>query len=225
MSGRLAMMILESGLPRRVKFLASTLALFARDDGTCIFPSRGRLAWLMGVSERQVSKQLTLLVESGVLCPITSRRLGRGRSTSYHLNLERISAREPWQKAGTAVLSFEPEKAGTPGPKSGNSRTEKREPQFPRSVRERQRSVRTPLNPPSYEGGRSRPAEKPPTRGERTWAETLLRHSRTGCPHTPSCPNRQICIGQLVADKRANELEGLRRRRTSPVKERHPRLW
>jgi uncharacterized protein YdaU (DUF1376 family) len=64
--------------------------------------------------------------------------------------------------------------------------------------------VRTdPPNPHAARGGRV-------TRQERQWAETVLKQARSD-PHTPACPNRHVCIGRLVAQKRSDEQAGLYR--------------
>lgn len=67
MSGRLATLVWESGLPRRVRACAAVLAGFAKDDGSSVYPSMKRVAWSLSVTERQAQSLVSELRTLGVL--------------------------------------------------------------------------------------------------------------------------------------------------------------
>lgn len=67
MSGRLAGLVWESDLPRRLMPCAAVLAGFAKDDGSSVYPSMARLAWSLKRSERQTQSLVSELRALGVL--------------------------------------------------------------------------------------------------------------------------------------------------------------
>jgi len=95
MSGKLAMRVLESDLNARLKPVAVALALFGTDAGDSIFPSVARLAWLLGLSHREVQRKLSRLRQLGVLIPQTPLTGGAGRTVHYKLDLAPRAAWEP----------------------------------------------------------------------------------------------------------------------------------
>jgi len=104
MSAKLAMRVLESGLSPTLKPLLTTMALFGNDAGERIYPSVDRLAHLLGVTSRSVSRQLAELREIKALVPVpessmTGGRLpgGRGRSVLYRLDIEALPARATYK--------------------------------------------------------------------------------------------------------------------------------
>lgn len=97
MSSKLAMRVLESDLPRHLKATATTLALFANDEGLRIYPSVARVAWLVGKSASRVTDDLSALCRLGVLVPLTARAGGRGRATEYHLDVSALPSRPPFK--------------------------------------------------------------------------------------------------------------------------------
>jgi hypothetical protein len=101
MSARLAMRVWESALPPHLKALAGVMALFANDEGENIYPSVGRLAWLVSKTDRRVRADLTSLINMGVLIPTTARDgggAGRGRSTRYELDVSALPVRAQWNR-------------------------------------------------------------------------------------------------------------------------------
>jgi hypothetical protein len=97
-SGKLAMSVLESGLDASLKPAAVVMALHADERGFRIYPSIGRVAWLMGISERAVQVKLSRLRELGVLIPLTRMTGGRGGRVQYQLQLPLTFSRPSWQE-------------------------------------------------------------------------------------------------------------------------------
>ena len=93
----IARLILASGLPYPIKCLAVALGLYGNRNGRNIYPSVGRLAHELGITQRSVQRQLGELITIGVLLPVTPRTGGRGRTTVYELDLEALPDREPYQ--------------------------------------------------------------------------------------------------------------------------------
>ena len=89
--------VFTSGLPFHLKPVLALLSLYGDRDGTNIYPSVGRVAYELGISDRQVQRQLTQLVTIGVLVPETARTGGRGQTTHYHLDLDSLPHREPYK--------------------------------------------------------------------------------------------------------------------------------
>src|SRR5688572_7160064 len=110
MSWKLAMAVFESALPPRLKPTAALLALFADDTGHRIYPSVGRLAWLIGKSERAISSDLSELVSRGVLVALTPRTGGRRRTTEY--KLQTLPKREDWTPQSRSAVH--PERTRNP---------------------------------------------------------------------------------------------------------------
>ena len=84
----------ESSLPRGLKPLASRLASYADDDtGRKAYPSVGRLAWELGVSDRAVQMNLRKLELLSVI-----RKIGvwRTRTNEYQVVVERLPTRPAW---------------------------------------------------------------------------------------------------------------------------------
>jgi hypothetical protein len=128
------MRVLESALAPHLKFTAAALALFARDDGTEIFPSVGRVAFLIGKTERAVRGDLAALCEAGVLVPETPRTGGRSRMTRYRLAESALPQRDAWShKRGSGLPGLE-DKPGSEQPETRKWAAKNPEVDFPRSV-------------------------------------------------------------------------------------------
>ena len=105
MSAKLAMRVLESALPRRLKPAAVVMALFADEHGERCYPSVGRVMFLLGFDEgsrRAVERHLSALRSMGVLepqCALEGGRLpgGRGRSVLYRFNADALPVRDPYK--------------------------------------------------------------------------------------------------------------------------------
>lgn len=99
MSARIAKLVLASGLPAHLKPVAVTLALFGDEQGESIFPSVGRVAYLLSTSPSTVKRALRDLRTCGALQVKSSLNKdgqpagGRGRTTRYSLNVAALPAR------------------------------------------------------------------------------------------------------------------------------------
>ena len=67
MSGRLVSAVFDSTLPAWLKRYAAAYASFAADDGSRVYPSRARVARLVGRSERSTQRAIQELRRRGVL--------------------------------------------------------------------------------------------------------------------------------------------------------------
>jgi len=67
MSGRLVSAVFDSTLPPWLKRYAAAYASFAADDGSRVYPSRARVARLVGRSERSTQRAIQELRRRGVL--------------------------------------------------------------------------------------------------------------------------------------------------------------
>jgi hypothetical protein len=69
-----------------------------------------------------------------------------------------------------------------------------------------------PPSPPAAAGGTV--SLRKPSEEERKWAGRVIDNSRNHCPHADrgeqKCGSRSACLGQLVYERRANELAGMR---------------
>lgn len=84
----------KSSLPPRLKPLASRLASYADDNtGRKAYPSVGRLAWELGVSDRAVQMNLRKLELLSVI-----RKIGvwHTRTNEYQVVVERLPTRPAW---------------------------------------------------------------------------------------------------------------------------------
>jgi hypothetical protein len=104
MIAKLHMRVLESALPPGVKATCLVMTLFANAEGANIYPSVGRVAWLLGFHRRAVEKHLAQLRKIGVLIPTSSTsggRMagGRGRRVHYRIDLRALPARAPFGAA------------------------------------------------------------------------------------------------------------------------------
>src|SRR5688572_14731578 len=96
MAGVLVTAVLESGLPRGLKPIAMALASYANADGGSIRPSRRRLAWGLGLTQRQVSRSIGRLVAAGVLRRI--RGPAPGLATEYRLEVAALPRRPAFKR-------------------------------------------------------------------------------------------------------------------------------
>jgi hypothetical protein len=72
MSAPLARRVYDSGLAANLKPLAAMIAFtFADDAGDRVFPSVRGLAWMMGIDDRSIQRQLKKLRELGVLVVVS----------------------------------------------------------------------------------------------------------------------------------------------------------
>lgn len=67
MSGRLVSVVFQSALPAWLKPYAAAFASFAADDGSRVYPTRARVARMVGRSERSTQRALQELRARGVL--------------------------------------------------------------------------------------------------------------------------------------------------------------
>lgn len=90
MSVRVMADVLALDLPKPEKFLAVTLANFADDDGSNVYPSVARLAYITGDTPRNVRRILRRLEATGILeveRPGGGRRRdGAGFTTRYTIH-------------------------------------------------------------------------------------------------------------------------------------------
>jgi DNA-binding transcriptional MocR family regulator len=118
------------------------LALFGDNDGESIFPSVGRLAWMLGCSERTVQRNLTQLIDLGVIEVMNGRAGGRGRRTQYRIlgvparplygKGDSIVSPYTWVKGDTIVPPFQEIPATetpTPATETPTPRAERATPQ------------------------------------------------------------------------------------------------
>ena len=106
MSVTLITRVLESALESDLKPIAVVFAYHAHDDGSSLYPSIGRVAWLLGRTGRSISSAVVRLRHLGILVPLAplttvnghlQPRGGRGRSTDYRFVVEALPARLPWE--------------------------------------------------------------------------------------------------------------------------------
>ncbi len=102
MSAKLAMKVLASGLPAALKPTCVVMALFADQDGCNIYPSVGRVAYLLGVERRTAERNLQRLRALKILVPLSvdeGGRIpgGRGRSVVYAISSIALPPREPYE--------------------------------------------------------------------------------------------------------------------------------
>lgn len=91
MSVHVASLVWRLDLPANQKLVAVKLADYANDDGGDIFPGVERLAEECGMSERSIQRYLREFVDSGLLVIVAHAQGGRGRSTEYAYDLERVT--------------------------------------------------------------------------------------------------------------------------------------
>jgi hypothetical protein len=152
-SATLAMRVTESTLPSHLKWTLVVLALYATDSGDRVFPSVARVAWQLGVSDRQARANIAALCALGVLVPVTPRKGGAGKTTEYRIDVNVLPAGE-FQKPGSRLprsITKNPEvhfpvqnpKPGSAAPEPGSAAQKTRkcnaqnpEVHFRRSVRD-----------------------------------------------------------------------------------------
>ena len=81
MSGRLVSAVFDSTLPAWLKRYAAAYASFAADDGSRVYPSRARVARLVGRSERSTQRAIQELRRRGVLA--LEQGAGQNRAPRY----------------------------------------------------------------------------------------------------------------------------------------------
>jgi hypothetical protein len=91
MSGALVTQVFDSALPRMLKPIAAALATFADDDGTSMFPSVARVAWMLGVHPRHARRAVSALRAMGVL--VVRQRPAPGRTTRYYFDAAALPER------------------------------------------------------------------------------------------------------------------------------------
>jgi hypothetical protein len=77
----------ELDLPRPEKFVALALADHGKDDGTCIYPSLGRIEWKTGYSRTQVRQIMQSLVKMRLLFLVRKGGAGRGDCDEYRMEV------------------------------------------------------------------------------------------------------------------------------------------
>lgn len=110
--------VYASHLEHSLRFLAITLAWFANDDGSRVFPSVETLSDYLGVSDRQVRAGLSRLRDLEVLL-VEQSGGGTGRSTRYRINLPVLEQIPPPRKhrvvSSTTVLRHREKMGRKPG--------------------------------------------------------------------------------------------------------------
>jgi hypothetical protein len=91
------MRVLESALKPALKPVAVVAALFGDENGERIFPSVGRLAWLIGITPRSTQRQLAELRRMRILVAQSPCVGGVGRTVEYHLNVAALPSRSTWK--------------------------------------------------------------------------------------------------------------------------------
>jgi hypothetical protein len=170
-SATLAMRVTESTLPSHLKWTLVVLALYATDSGDRVFPSVARVAWQLGVSDRQARANIAALCALGVLVPVTPRKGGAGKTTEYRIDVNVLPAGE-FQKPGSRLprsITKNPEvhfpvqnpKPGSAAPETRKCSAENPEvqctkpgsalpPISQRSVRDQSGSTRTAAQAPRF---------------------------------------------------------------------------
>lgn len=87
MSAKLTGAVWELDLPRPEKFVALALADHGKDDGTCIYPSLGRIEWKTGYSRTQVRQIMQSLVKMRLLFLVRKGGSGRGDCDEYRMEV------------------------------------------------------------------------------------------------------------------------------------------
>lgn len=114
MSKAIESQVWKSALSGELKPIAAVMADMGNDDGEGIYPSVGKLAWLLGVTERAVRYQLAKLKELGI---VEDSGVGGGRTTTQRrLLIENLPTRPPWKTKKEA--HFTPEAQFRAGVKS-----------------------------------------------------------------------------------------------------------
>ena len=101
--------VLESGLPHRLRFLATLLALYGDEDGCNIFPSVRRIAAELDIHPTNVRRQLKALRGLGILI-VERPGGGRKKSTRYRMNTAALVPRN--KSAGARDSEPVPLRAG-----------------------------------------------------------------------------------------------------------------
>jgi hypothetical protein len=87
LSAKLTGAVWELDLPRPEKFVALALADHGKDDGTCIYPSLGRIEWKTGYSRTQVRQIMQSLVKMRLLFLVRKGGSGRGDCDEYRMEV------------------------------------------------------------------------------------------------------------------------------------------
>ncbi len=77
-------------LPATEKLVAIRLGDFASDDGTRVFPAVQTVAEECGITDRAVQITIKKLLTAGILVQLSDGRGGRGRTTEYAFDLDRV---------------------------------------------------------------------------------------------------------------------------------------
>ena len=88
MSIRLVEAVATSDLPAWLRPYAQAFARYAKDDGTQLYPSVGRIAREVGKQRRQTHTAIAELRVRGILVPL--ERGGRHKAVSYWFNAEAL---------------------------------------------------------------------------------------------------------------------------------------
>jgi DNA-binding Lrp family transcriptional regulator len=129
----------HSGIRHPARAVLKELAWFADDNGQRAFPSVTTLAVRTGLSRRAVQKLLRELERIGAIDAVGSRlggrgraSGGRGRSTHYRINLERLKANQNTANEVRPCVLRQADKKGEPDDtQRANSRAENSEPHAP----------------------------------------------------------------------------------------------
>jgi hypothetical protein len=97
MSGKLAGMVWDSALSRRLKPLAACLADNANDDGSGVFPSVEYVVWRLSGAESTVRAGMGELRQMGVLTAVENAKGGRGKIPVCEFNSDKLPVRPGWK--------------------------------------------------------------------------------------------------------------------------------
>lgn len=108
MSAKATGIVWESNLPRPEKYVLLALADHAKEDGSDVYPSLGKVEWKTGYSETQVREIMRSLVKQKIL--VLVRKGGNGPTDTHKYRID--------YKALTMLQEFREWSAGKKGAKS-----------------------------------------------------------------------------------------------------------
>lgn len=91
MSAKATGLIWEADLPRPEKYVLLALADHAKEDGSDVYPSLGRVQWKTGYSETQVRDIIRSLIEQKILVPVRKGGNGPTDTNRYRIDFKALT--------------------------------------------------------------------------------------------------------------------------------------
>ena len=105
MGGKLMGQCYTLVLSRSYRDVLMAYCNYADDSGKNAYPSTQRVAWMCDISEKQVQRIRSKLIEMEILIPVANVKGGRGLTTHYEVDLTKARVKPEFRRKSDTQMS------------------------------------------------------------------------------------------------------------------------